>query len=258
MTTKAVRDWVRAQFGAKSLISTIVILASLVPDWMSRFQFWREIAISAFHKPWFPLVIRLVIILCGVAVIVSDYRAHLRAGHHNITSTKAETTPILYSATFGRFDREANPPHSKLAILLEVINIADRRKKVQGIGKVRAQIKFELGDWHRVFAPCAWVSEYFSSVDLGPGETRELIVAMRNTAMGTWADWRAVTNRRGNSGEAISVNFQQEIAPFRDGTILVELISCDFGTVVARFELGWQQQSADGITGGVTYVKQLS
>jgi hypothetical protein len=180
-------------------------------------------------------------------------------GKPNITSTIAGTALLLYDDR-GIFVRQTEPPKSKVAWVLEVINDASNTKRRGGsTGKIIAKLTFRLGYWTRVFSPGTWVSQYFSSVDIAPGETKELILALHQGQPGNpiTSDWRAIINRRGDSGEAVSID-RQEIAMFGRGTILVEIISSASGKVIGSFELGWVWQSADGTTGGVTYIKQLS
>lgn len=195
-------------------------------------------------------------LVMGAVFAVSAHELWSRVGwgKPNITSTKAEMTPVLYKDDHGYFIREIAPPRSKLALVLEVINVANRKRKVYSIGKIRAQLTFRLGDWVRVFSPGMWVSEFFSSVDIGPGETRELILAVSSGQMG---DWRAVINRRGNSGEAISVD-RQEIPMYRKGTVTIDLISCESGIVIASFEMTWGGWSIESHSLQFGNLRQLS
>jgi hypothetical protein len=124
------------------------------------------------------------------------------------------------------------------------------------IGRVRAQITYSLGGWERIFSPAAWVSEFLSSVDIGPGDTRNLIVAIQGTNVEGAVFWTGVINRRGQSGDAISIE-RPDISPFRNGTILVELVSCESGRILAACELTWVWRLDDGTPGGVVGIKQL-
>jgi hypothetical protein len=248
---KAVRDWILGQFGATSLVTLIVVSVSLIPDWISRFQFWRDIAVTVFHKPWFPLVARLVIILSGVAVIVADNRAHRRTGKHNIVIAGVKRVPLTYDDLKGIFIPRGSHL-SREAITVEILNPAKPRKIGRSSGRVRAQLTFRFPPEARLVSPVAWVGEYFSSVEIGTGESRELIIALGEEHD---TDWRVVTNRRGNSGEAVSISFEEHIATSDDGLVTVDLISCESGNVVAEFELGWKWPTGYGPQ--ITYSRRL-
>ena len=176
---------------------------------------------------------------------------------HKLTATHAEVTPILYHDDHGYFTHTVDPPRSHLAILLEVINSPHKRRKMDSSGKIRAQITFRLGDWVRVVSPGAWVSEFFSAVEIGPGATRELIIALCSGSVQLTRFWCAVINRRENSAEAISMGFQPDIPSHQAGTVGVDLISCESGGILASFELGLGL-SPHTLTQEITYVKQLS
>jgi hypothetical protein len=256
-----IRNWLknlRRQFGTKSATSVLLIVATFFTDWFSRFQSWQTVILASVHKPWFPLVSRLIIIAIGVCVIVSDYRAHLKVKRHNLTSTKAEMVNILYHDDHGYFTRTVDPPRSRLAILLEVINVADPKRRIESSGKIRAQLTFRLADgWKRIFTPGTWVSQFFSWVDIGPGDTRELIIAMCSDTQEYIRNWSAVINRRDNEKDAISVDFQQDILTHAEGTVTIDLISCESGGIVASFELGFGM-SLSTLSQEIKYVKQLS
>jgi hypothetical protein len=178
----------------------------------------------------------------------------VRGGKPTITSTKAEVTPLLYKDDPGHFIRYAAPPKSTLALVLGVISVANRKRKIRSIGKIRALLTFRLGDWVRIFSPGTWVNQFFSSVDLEPGDTRELIIGLSTGLMG---DWRAVINRRSDSGDSISID-RQEIPMYRQGTVTVDLISCDSGVVIASFELDWGGWSVEDYRLRFGNLRQLS
>ncbi len=232
MKVRSAIKWLLAKCGAQTLVGAALFVSTFIPDCVSRFQFWRDAAVGLMHNPWFPTAARFVLAAAGVGLVVMDVRSHLKGGQHNLVVTQIERGPLLYQEDHGYFIRRAAPPLSRRSIVLVAANIAQPRKKVESVGKIRAQLTLTTWDNRvEVVSPATWVGEFFSSVEINPGETRELIIAI---CFGD-PDWRTVINRRGNAGEAISVNFEHEF-PTGRGTMDVAFVSCDSGTVLTRYE----------------------
>lgn len=233
--------WVGEKFGVKSLLGAIVVVYALVPNQLSYFSFWKNAAISIVHSPWFvtwflPGLPRLCVVIVGVVIILWDYRGRITKITYNLRITRISSTQLLYNQQHGHFIRNFDPLLSQYAYLMEVINEAKPKKSVRNAGKVRAQLSFRIGDSVQVASPGVWVGEFFSSVDFGPGETRELILALRKD-LGYWA---IGFNRRGSSGEAVSTTFDQIIPKYTPGTLSVELVSSESGRIIARAEVEWE------------------
>jgi hypothetical protein len=234
--------WVKENFGATSIFGVLLAVYALVPDQISYFSFWKDVAVSLVHSHWFltsflPELPRFCVVITGVVLILWDYSHKANLSAYNLKLTKITSTQLQYNGLDGRFDRGLNMSLSRHAYLLEIFNAARAGKSVRNTGQVRAQLTFKVGDWTGIASPGVWVGEHFGSVGFGPGETRELILALRNPHSGFWL---IGFNRRGNSGEAVSTTFDQIIPAIGNGVLSLDLISCESGRVIARAQIEWE------------------
>jgi hypothetical protein len=234
--------WVRENFGATSVLGALLAVYALVPDQISYFSFWKDVTVSFVHSHWFltsflPELPRFCVVIAGVVLILWDYTHKSNLSSYNLKLTKITSTQLQYNGQHGRFDRGLNMSLSRHAYLLEIFNVARAGKSVRNTGQVRAQLTFRVGDWTGIASPGVWVGEHFGSVGFGPGETRELILALRNPHSGFWS---IGFNRRGNSGEAVSTTFDQIIPAIGNGVLSLDLISCESGRVIARAQIEWE------------------
>ena len=185
--------------------------------------------------------------------LIAGWVVYANRTTQRVTATKVASGPVLYHADHGYFTQEADP-RSKLAFILEVTNEPSSKRKRQRSGRIRAKLTYKLGDWVCAISPGTWVGEFFSYVDMEPGDTRRLIVVL---CFYYPVDWRVVVNRRGNSAEAVSTNFSEMLPVFRGGTIEVDLFSCESGKVIKELEMGWRwsDDSAGATSPNITFLR---
>jgi hypothetical protein len=199
------------------------------------------------------LVVRILVAVVGVGLIVQDVREHLKIGTHDLRITSFRRTALLYDEQRGIFNGRTGDGQ-RVSIVLEVFNQVKARRVSKSTGKIKAQLRLEsdASDTELIASPAAWVGEYFSSVEIGPGDTRELIIAV---SFDHTSDWRMVVNRRGDAGEAVSISFGDIIWTTK-GRFIVDFISCASGKVIQEFELGWKWE--DGLSPQILYFKPRS
>jgi hypothetical protein len=243
-----IKAWFIRQYGVieGNLKSTLVLavpamLIGVVSVWHKLHGLELVGTISAFASGW----------------VIAGWIVYANRKAYKLTATHSVIEPILYHDEHNYFTHTIDPPRSQLAILLEIINAPTKKRRSKSPGHIRAKITFTFGGRAQIISPGAWVSEFFSSVEIGPGDTKELIIALSRHCVELTRFWSAVINRRANSTEAMSISYPLEIPPYQEGLVSVDLISCESGGIVASFELGIGL-SPHTCTQEIKYLKQLS
>lgn len=252
-------EWLREKLGIRSVFGAVIAVATFFPDWESRFVWWKEELTEIAQASWFPLALRTLILLVGVGLIVFDVLQRSRKHTHHIKIMGVEAAHLEFHEAGGYYSQAtANPSRTRLAYLVNVSNTPALPGKVsKGTGKIRARLKYVFDRTADIVSPVAWCGEFFSFVEIEPGETRQIILALSSTVFeGGVRSWSMVVNRRGNSGDAISMHASQDIPFLQSGTILVELILCETGSLIAQSEIGWEWKN-QGMSSGPTYIKHL-
>jgi hypothetical protein len=255
---KKFRGAIREKVGARSVFGMAIAVASLVPDWKGRYDFWKDWVTKMAHETWFPAVLRVTIFGLGVGLIVWDVIKRLRKHVYRIRIVGMGSGHVLYHADHGYYSIEpAYPGRTQLAWLVDVLNMPAPPGKVsEGTGRVRANLRYKFRQLDNMASPMAWCGEFFSSVNIEPGETRQILLAVSPASESGMRIWNMIVNRRSNSGEAISINTSHEIPSLSKGIVTLDLISCDTGSIISSAEIGWEWGDR-GVTSGPTYLKRL-
>lgn len=141
-----------------------------------------------------------------------------------------ETTPFI----FGIFIVVKNPPI--------------KGQKVIAAGDVKARLLFKLKQGEYEISPGAWVDEPYSSVRLGVGDTRHLLLAVSQSYI---SDWKMIANRRASEGDAVSMDCTRDFPLFAEGTLEVNLLHVKSGAIIRTWETSvkWPNNDSLSFTG---------
>jgi hypothetical protein len=184
------------------------------------------------------------ILLIGVGLILSDrLLASLDLWWPHAPNIQLHTVlnaGVSWDSKNGCYIRQPNQEHPTIAIILEIANQVTEGKISPTAGRVKAQITYRYKHPSHSdlrVAPCAWVDEPLSSVELDCGDTRWLIAAV---SFHFTQDWRVPVNRRSNINNPQSFDHHDIYGwSDTDGTVDVELLSMSSNRILKTFMFDW-------------------
>lgn len=208
-----------------------------VADVVSRLQVWIP-PLKYFGLPPHILAwIGVFFIVAGIVSILWPYGT--TDSVPNISCYKILRSGISWDDTNGCFVRKPDTQHPVYGIFLEIANEVEYGKPSPAAGRVKAQIIYHFRNKHELrAAPGAWIDEPLSSVELAPGDTRWLIVAV---GFHYTQDWRVPFNRRSDRNNPVSFEYYDIPGLLGTrGTVDVQLLSLETNKILITWTLGWE------------------
>ena len=167
---------------------------------------------------------------------------------HNITWDTISLQKFVFeNGMFRRF-----VPNESAAfvfgIFIVVKNPRLKGQKIISAGDVKARLLFKLKQGEYDISPGAWVDEPYGSVRLDVGDTRQLLLAVSQSYT---SDWKMIANRRTSEGDAVSMDYTRDFPSFAEGTLEVNLLHVNSGTIIRTWEtrVQWPKDYSLSFTG---------
>jgi hypothetical protein len=197
---------------------------------------------NAFHAQ------KLEVVLRGPDFLTQAWIAWKEKGQPNITWDTISLQKLVFeNGRFRRFVPYETTPFM-FGIFIVVKNPPIKGQKVIAAGEVKARLLFKLKQGEYEISPGAWVDEPYSSVRLGVGDTRHLLLGVSQSYI---SDWKMIANRRTSEGDAVSMDYTRDFPLFAEGTLEVNLLHVKSGAIIRTWEtrVQWPKDNSLGFTG---------